>query len=65
MKIHHVAGLRQIAELSVNVRQGSVTPADDAASIKVDIRLPGKGNPNSHGARPVHEIIMMIKWTVF
>jgi len=21
---------------------------------KVDVRLPGKGNPNSHGARPVY-----------
>jgi len=29
---------------------------------KVDIRLPGKGNSNSHGARPVHLIISMIKW---
>ena len=31
-------------------------------SRKVDIRLPGKGNSNSHGARPVHLIITMIKW---
>jgi len=29
---------------------------------KVDIRLPGTGNSNSHGARPVHQIIAMIKW---
>jgi len=29
---------------------------------KVDIRLHGKGNSNSHGARPVHQIISMIKW---
>ena len=29
---------------------------------KVDIRLPGKGNSSSHGARPVHLIITMIKW---
>ena len=29
---------------------------------KVDIRLPGKGNSNSHGARPVHLIITMMKW---
>ena len=29
---------------------------------KVDIRLPGKGNSNSHGARLVHLIITMIKW---
>jgi len=29
----------------------------------VDIRLPGKGDTNSHGARPVHLISTMIKWT--
>ena len=29
---------------------------------KVDVRLPAKGNPNSHGARPVHLIITMTKW---
>ena len=29
---------------------------------KVDVRLPGKGNSNSHGARPIHLIITMIKW---
>ena len=29
---------------------------------KVDVRLPGKGNSNSHDARPVHQIISMIKW---
>ena len=29
---------------------------------KVDVRLPGKGNSNSHGARPVHLIITVIKW---
>ena len=28
----------------------------------VDVRLPGKGSSNSHGARPVHLIITMIKW---
>ena len=32
------------------------------APRKVDVRLPGKGNANSHGARPVHLIITMIKW---
>ena len=31
-------------------------------SRQVDVRLPGKGNSNSHGARPVHQIITMIKW---
>ena len=29
---------------------------------KVDVRLSGKGNSNSHGARPVHLIITMPKW---
>ena len=29
---------------------------------KVDIWLPGKGNSNSHGTRPVLQIISMIKW---
>jgi len=29
---------------------------------KVHVRLPGKGNSKSHGARPVHLIITMIKW---
>ena len=29
---------------------------------KVYIRLPGTGNSNSHGTRPVHQIISMIKW---
>jgi len=29
---------------------------------KVDVRLPGKGNSDSHGARPVHLIITMITW---
>ena len=30
---------------------------------KVDVRLPGKWNSNSHGSRPVHLIIRIIKWT--
>ena len=29
---------------------------------KVDTRLPAKGNSNSYGARPVHQIISMTKW---
>ena len=29
---------------------------------EVDARLPGKGNSNSYGARPVHLITTMIKW---
>ena len=31
-------------------------------SRKVDVRLPGKGNSNSHGTRPVYLIITVIKW---
>ena len=33
-----------------------------ASSRKVQKRLPGKENSNSHGARTVHQIISMIKW---
>ena len=29
---------------------------------KVDMRLPGDLDSNSHGARPVHLIIAMVKW---
>jgi len=29
---------------------------------KVHVRLPGKRNAKSHGSRPVHLIITMIKW---
>ena len=31
-------------------------------SRKVDVKIPGKGNSTSHGARPVHLIITMIEW---
>jgi len=36
--------------------------ASQVENRKVDLRLPGKGNSDSHGARPVHQIITMIKW---
>ena len=29
---------------------------------EIYIKLPGKGNSNSHGARPVQPIISMLKW---
>ena len=32
-----------------------------ARSRKVDIMLPGKEDSNSHGARPVHQIISIIE----
>ena len=33
----------------------------ESACGNVDIRLPGKGNSNSHGAKPVYLIITMMK----
>ena len=33
-----------------------------AGTGKADVRLPGEGNSNSYGARPVHLIITMIMW---
>ena len=48
---------------STSVLFASTTPQLYAVySRKVDIRLPGTGDSNSHGARPVHLIISMIKW---
>ena len=35
---------------------GATSP-EDGGACRVEIRLPGKGNSNSHGARPVHQII--------
>ena len=35
---------------------------DNSCQETVDVRLPGKGNSNSHGARPVYLIITMINW---
>jgi hypothetical protein len=32
------------------------------STMKVDIKLPGKGDSNSHSARPVHQTISMTKW---
>ena len=43
----------------------SVAPAEpclNKMTRKVDVRLPGKGNSNSHGAKPACLIITMIKW---
>ena len=42
-----------------DITEGS---GDGTSFRKVDVRLPGKGDSNSHGARPVHLIITMIKW---
>ena len=42
--------------------QNKPGPHGSSPARKVDVRLPGKGNSNSHGARPVHLIFRMIKW---
>ena len=46
--------------LPVEAKSGHMQHA--SPDRKVDVRLPGKGNSNPHGARPVHLIITMIKW---
>jgi hypothetical protein len=35
---------------------------EDLGSRKVNVRLPGEGNSNSHSAMPVYQIISMMKW---
>jgi len=37
-------------------------PTRRTRNRKVDVRLPGKGNSNSRGTRPVHLNITMTKW---
>ena len=43
-------------------RSNGFMDEDGITLRKVDVRLSGKGNSNSHGARPVYLIITMIKW---
>ena len=41
----------------------SLSVAGESCTMgNVDRRLPGKGISNSHGARPVHQIVSMIRW---
>ena len=44
-------------------QSGSPTQGRLSSTRKVDVRLPGQGDSQSHGARPVHLIITTIKWT--
>ena len=37
-------------------------PMHEEMDRKVDVRLPANGDSKSHGARPAHPIITMIKW---
>ena len=53
---------RLIRCLSTEQFLSSIRLMNGAISGKVDARLPGKGNSKSHGARPIHFIITMIKW---
>ena len=48
-----------IRPTTVQVTVDSMTASGDR---KVGVRLPGKGNLNSHSARLVHLIITMPKW---
>ena len=60
----------RVYESHIRARFGTTAHADRVVQMhrrrcdryrKVDVRLPGKGNSNYHGARPVHLIITMIK----
>ena len=67
--VPQVAGFRRTPVLIRGTKKGElvllgglVGPRRKGTCRKVDARLPGKGNSNSHGARPVHPIITTIKW---
>ena len=57
---HHPSVDSSVDSLSVDLA-ASARPSLYLKRAK-DVRLPGKGNSHSHGARPVHLIITMIKW---
>jgi len=56
---HSTLGLRVIKKKYTSSISESATSAYCSG---VDVSLPGQGNANSHGARPVHLIITMIMW---
>ena len=51
-----------VGELQTPEQQDAADGNKRESTRKVDIRLPGKGNSKSDGARPVHLINSMIKW---
>ena len=56
MRVGSLIGLaNSLGKLTVSLRVST-------DSRKVDVRLPAKGNSISHDARPVHQIITMMKW---
>jgi len=69
LNLSHVSGksLSSHSICCLLARQRTLTPTIRqltcwACTRRVDIRLPGKGIPNSNGARPVHQIIKMMTW---
>jgi len=61
----HLARTRNpLFELVVAAETETFNPKPGRWSLlrKVDVRLPGEENSNSHGARPVHLIITMLEW---
>jgi len=72
MKVNRVKSAHDVAMVMVGVvwqgvsgrgqEEGGTKTLFPSMTRKVDVRLPGKGNSNSHGARPVHLIITMMKW---
>ena len=47
-------GFRKIKKLGGSICRNVNIGLSISGFRKVDIRLPGKGNSNAHGARPVH-----------
>ena len=48
---------------AVSCRYQPLVHGNSTPHMKVDVSLPGNGNSNFHGARPVHQTISMIQWT--
>jgi len=46
----------------ISLDEAMKSPGNPTVYFDMQVRLPGKGNSNSHGARPVHLIITMVKW---
>jgi len=66
LAIHVLSGtpvyFRRTLYFCVSSRDTVLCHLLDSKGRVVDVRLPGKGNSNSHGARPAHLIITTIKW---
>ena len=61
-KTAEVVPARSEATLSLSNAAEHQTRVLPLPRRKADIRLPGKGDSNSHDARPVHLIVSMLKW---